>query len=638
MLKDYLKFESLGVDFENLAISVRSGIPSAVFGVTFAEKCHLATNFDSQILYIVKDGLYGARIVEELRSLSGEEVVYLPAKDDVLLFKTAFNKDNFYNRLTALYKIKRGAKYIVATLESLLQLFPKDIPCVEIEKGKEYDLESLAKKLVSIGYRRGEFAEEKGTFAIRGDIFEVFPINEEKVYRVDFFGDEAESIKRYDVFDKDNKETVTFVTAICATDALICESEASGLIERVKLSLSKFATLAVRSDARQIADELREKLESGNYSADCLQFLLPVLNNVTDNFLEYISPSAVVVFDECKMLSDGMSAVLKEHTERTLTLSRAGKAFDFTIKQLSSSNQLIERLNGLKRVAFQTLTTAINFFNPLKTYSFKCSPITRYSAKPTELFKDVNNWKFNGYRVIICCGNSQRAEKLADDMHENGVSVIRADETYLPLGTAVITTYFLPNGFIYHDAKTVVVGTGDIYIERQKEKRIRRKRGDLFEAPEVGDFAVHEVHGIGYVTGVERITTQDGSKDYVAVQYLGGDMLYVGVDQLDKLTKYVGGGEKPKLNKIGGHEFDHIKQRVKSSIAEMAIDLKKLYNARNEKKGFVFSADSPFVEEFEEAFEFEPTEDQLQSVKEIKGDMESTKVMDRLLCGDVGFG
>ena len=638
MLKDYLKFENLGVDFENLANDVRSGLPTAVFGVTFAEKCHLATNLGSQILYIVKDGLYGARIAEELRCISGEKVVYLPAKDDVLLFKTAFNKENFYNRLVALHEIKNGAKYVVTTLESLLQLFPCEIPSLLIEKGKEYDLEETAKKLVSIGYKRNEFAEEKATFAIRGDIFEVFPINSDKVYRIDFFGDEAESIRRYDIYDKDNKETVTEVSIICATDALISDEDVTVLTERINSSLSKFSTLVVRGDARQIANELKEKLESKDYTNDCLQFLLPVMDSVTDDFTRYFSADTTVVFDECKMLSDGLSAIIKEHTERTLTLSRSGKAFDFTIKQLSSSNQLIERLNSFRRVAFQTLTTAINFFNPLRTYTFKCSPITRYSAKPTELFKDVQTWKFNGYRVIICCGNSQRAEKLADDMHENGVSVIRADDTYLPLGTAVITTYFLPSGFIYHQAKTVVVGTGDIYIERQKEKRIRRKRGDLFEAPEVGDFAVHEIHGIGYVTGVERITTQDGSKDYVAVQYLGGDMLYVGVDQLDKLTKYVGGGEKPKLNKIGGHEFDRIKQRVKASISEMAIDLKKLYNARNEKKGFVFSQDCAFVEEFENSFEFEPTEDQIQSVKEIKSDMESPKVMDRLLCGDVGFG
>lgn len=637
MLRNYLTFDNLGVDFEDLASSVRSGLPSAVFGVTFAEKCHLSAMLGTPIIYIVKDTLYGARVVEQIKCISGREVVLLPPKDDVLLFKTAFNKDRLYQRLSALYKIKQGVDVVVTTLESLTQLFPKAIPYITIEKGKEYDLEDLAKSLVLMGYRRQEFAEEKGTFAIRGDIFEVAPINEEKIYRTDFFGDEAEIIKRYSLEDKDNKETVNSFTAIVATDALILPQDVEILKERIKQSLFKFSTLAVRSDARKIAEELNQKLDSGDLTADCLQFLMPILPTVTDDFSPYIPSGATVVYDECKMLADGLSAVIKEHTERTLTLSRAGKAFDFTIKQLSDSNAVISRLNAQRRVAFQNITTAINFFNPLKTFSFKCSPITRYSAKPTEIFKDVATWKYNGYRVLICCGNTQRAENLAEQMYEHGVTVIRADDTHLPSGTAAITTYFLPRGFIYHQAKLVVIGTGDVYIEKEKEKRIKRKRGDLFQAPEIGDYAVHETHGIGHVVGVERITTQEGSKDYVAVRYLGGDTLYVGVDQMDKLTKYVG-GDTPKLNKIGGHEFERIKQRVRESISEMTIDLKKLYNARSQKKGFIFSEDSSLSEEFEKAFEFEPTEDQIQSIKEIKADMESPKVMDRLLCGDVGFG
>lgn len=524
MLRHYLTFDNLGVDFENLANDVRSGLPSAVFGVTFAEKCHLASMLGTPIIYIVKDMLYGGRVAEQIRCISGKEVVLLPPKDDVLLFKTAFHKERLYQRLTALYKIKNGAQIVVTTLESLTQLFPKAIPYLTIKKGEEYDLNDVAKSLVLMGYKRQEFADEKGTFALRGDILEVFPVNEEKVYRVDFFGDEAESVKRYFAENRDEKENVTEFTTIVATDALILPQDVEGIKERIKQSLFKFSTLAVRSDARKIVEEINEKLDSGNLTADCLQFLMPILPTVTDSFSHYIPNGATVVYDECKLLADGISAVIKEHTERTLTLARAGKAFDFTIKQLSDVNTVFSRLNECRRVAFQNITTAISFFNPLKTYSFKCSPVTRYSAKPTELFKDVATWKYNGYRVLICCGNTQRAENLAEQMYEHGVTVIRADDTHLPSGTAVVTTYFLPSGFIYHQAKLVVVGTGDVYIEKEKEKRLKRKRGDLFQAPEIGDYAVHEVHGIGHVIGVERITTQEGSKDYVAVRYLGGPM------------------------------------------------------------------------------------------------------------------
>ena len=636
MLKDYLKAENSGEEVSSVVKAVRGGIPSAVFGVTFSEKCHIASATDSPVLYIVKDSLYAAKVVEELQSLTGDEVVFLPAKDDVLLFKTAFDKSRFYSRLSAIYKIQSGAKYVVATFESLLQLFPKKLPSITVKRGQTLDPYELVGTLTRLGYKREEFAEDKASFALRGDIFEVFPVNGDNIYRVDFFGDEVETVTEYEKGNKEEKTLVEGFTAIAATDAIIDDGDKQSIKDRLRESVLKFKTLAVKDDARKIVSEISDKIDDGG-TYDEFQFILPVLPSVTDDILSYLSPETVVVFDECKMLSDGLSALVKEHTERVLTLSRSGKALDFTILQLSDSNKLIGRLNGFRRVALQNITTAVSFFNPLKTFNVKCSPLARYSAKPDELFRDVSNWKFSGYKIIICCGNTARAEKMADELASHGISCVRSDNPELRFGIAAVTSYFLPSGFIYHSAKLVVIGTGDIYLDSTKEKRIKRKRGDLFQAPEVGDFAVHEVHGVGYVTGVQRITTQDGSKDYVAVQYLGGDMLYVGVDQMDRLTKYVG-GDKPTLNKIGGKEFDRIKQRVRASIAEMTINLKQLYKARKDKKGFVFSPDNELTEEFDEQFEFEPTEDQLQSIAEIKADMESDKVMDRLLCGDVGFG
>lgn len=636
MLKNYLTAEQSGEEILSIVDAVRGGIPSAVFGVTLAEKCHIASATGLPSLYIVKDGVYASKIVEELKGLTGEEVVYLPPKDDVLLFKTAFEKSRFYERLSAIYKIQHGAKYVVATFESLLQLFPKKIPTVEIKRGQTLDPYSLISVLTKMGYRREEFAEEKATFALRGDIFEIYPVNGDNIYRVDFFGDEVETVTEYEKGDKEEKTIVSGFTAIAATDAIIDENDRQTVKDRLRESVLKFKTLAVKDDARRIAAEISEKIDDGACD-DSFQFILPILPSVTSDILSYMSPETVIVYDECKMLSDSLSALIKEHTERVLTLSRAGRAMDFTILQLSDSNRLIERLNGFRRMALQNITTAVNFFNPLKTFNVKCSPVARYSAKPDDLFRDISNWKFSGYKIILCCGSAARADKMADEILAHGSPCVRSDAPELRFGIAAVTGYFLPSGFIYHSAKLVVIGTGDMYLDTGKEKRIKRKRGDLFQAPEVGDFAVHEVHGVGYVTGVQRITTQDGSKDYVAVQYLGGDMLYVGVDQMDRLTKYVG-GDKPTLNRIGGKEFDRIKQRVRASIAEMTINLKQLYKARKDKKGFVFSKDNELTREFDDMFEFEPTDDQLQSVAEIKADMESDKVMDRLLCGDVGFG
>lgn len=637
MLKDYLTPENLGGEFAEIGQNIRGGIPSAVFGVNFAEKCLIASSVGLPVLYIVKDGLYGAKIAEELTALSGERTVYLPAKDDVLLYKSAFDRTSLFARLNALYEIKNGARFVVTTFQSLLQLFPRDIPTIKIRKNEVYDIGGIVNKLVKFGYRREEFADDRATFALRGDILEINPVNGEYSYRVDFFGDEVESVFRFYGEDRENKTAVTEFEIIAATDVIVGDDEVEDIKQTLRQSLSKFGTLSVRDDARKIVNDLEEKLDGGVPCGE-LQFVMPILKSVTDDFTTYMPTDTLVVYDESKMLVDGITATLKDHSERLLTLGRAGKIFDFSARQLSDCRKLIKRLNSFREVAFQNITTTINFFNPLKTYSLRCSPVARYTADFEAIYDDVKNWKFGGYKVIICCGNDKRADSLSDELYARGCMCVRGDNAEARNGVAVVTSYFLPSGLIYHSAKLVLIGTGDLYIATKENKRIKRKRGDLFQAPEVGDYAVHEVHGIGYVKGVKRITTQEGSKDYVAVEYLGGDTLYVGVDQMDKLTKYMGGGEKPRLNRIGGKEFERIKERVKASISEMTIDLKKLYKARKEKKGFAFSADDAFSEEFDEAFEFEPTEDQLQSVAEIKADMESEKVMDRLLCGDVGFG
>lgn len=637
MLKDYLTPENLGGELAEIGRNIRGGIPSAVFGVNFAEKCLIASSVGLPVLYIVKDGLYGAKIAEELTALSGERTVYLPAKDDVLLYKSAFDRTSLFARLNALYEIKNGARFVVTTFQSLLQLFPRDIPTIKIRKNEVYDIGGIVNRLVKFGYRREEFADDRATFALRGDILEINPVNGEYSYRVDFFGDEVESVFRFYGEDRENKTAVTEFEIIAATDVIVGDDEVEDIKQTLRQSLSKFGTLSVRDDARKIVNDLEEKLDGGVPCGE-LQFVMPILKSVTDDFTTYMPTDTLVVYDESKMLVDGITATLKDHSERLLTLGRAGKIFDFSARQLSDCRKLIKRLNLFREVAFQNITTTINFFNPLKTYSLRCSPVARYTADFEAIYDDVKNWKFGGYKVIICCGNDKRADSLSDELYARGCMCVRGDNAEARNGVAVVTSYFLPSGLIYHSAKLVLIGTGDLYIATKENKRIKRKRGDLFQAPEVGDYAVHEVHGIGYVKGVKRITTQEGSKDYVAVEYLGGDTLYVGVDQMDKLTKYMGGGEKPRLNRIGGKEFERIKERVKASISEMTIDLKKLYKARKEKKGFAFSADDAFSEEFDEAFEFEPTEDQIQSVAEIKADMESEKVMDRLLCGDVGFG
>lgn len=636
MLNKYLQAENLGENFVSLYENVRNGIPAAVFGVQSAEKYHLAAMLDLPVLYIARDGLVAKNAARELRALSGKKVVYLPAKDDVLLYNKSFNKENYYERISALYRISRGADIVTCTFESLLQLMPDKIESVELKKGEEYDLSALGEKLVKMGYTRVDEADGKGRFSVRGDIVHIFPINYDAPVRIDFFGDEIEKMVYFDPSGAVAGETAKIVV-LPTVDFTIDQSEKAIIKNKLNEAVRAFGTQIYASRARDIARELNEILDN-NTCDPALSFVLPLLSCMKGDIRTFMGEDTVVVYDECKLLNDSLSGVLKEFADRRIALNANGESFNFSAGQYKTPEKLFKELDFRRKLALQSLTSQVTFFNPLKTFRFNCTPVPRYALKPDDFFEDIKNWKITGYRVIVCCGSSERASRLHGYLEDKKIFSDYGNNFPADFSGVKITDFYLGNGFVYHDAKLAVIGTNDLYSRKEREKKIKRKSGDVYYAPEVGDYCVHERHGIGIVRGIERITTTDTTKDYVAIEYRGGDMLYVGVDRMDCLTKYMGGEEKPSLSKLGGAEFEKIKERVKASIAKLTVNLKQLYRNRKEAKGFAFRPDDGLMREFEDDFPFEETEDQLTSIEEIKKDMESTRVMDRLLCGDVGYG
>ncbi len=636
-LSEYIKLNTLGGDFADLYFNVREGVPSSAFGVQFSQKCHIASFLDSPTLYITSTAVGGRQTAEEMAELSGKKVVFLGSKDDVLLYKKSFNKDSLYSRLTALYEITQGADIVVSTFEGLLQLFPSKILSLKVEENKEYRLSDLSAMLVRMGYRREQDVSDKGSFSIRGDILDVYPINCEEPFRVDFFGDDVECIHTFDLANGRKKEKVKDFTLVMATDIIIDDGERKALCSEIEKSYRKAVKNVVFTKSRTIYSDLIAAIEGGGVS-DCLQFIMPLIKNVTSNIFNFLPDDTIVVFDECKLLKENLEMLNKEHFDRVAHFTRCGEAYDFTVRQFADGETLLKQLNAKRRLALQSLTTTISFFNPLKTYKFNCTPVPRYSMRVGDAVTDISNWKRGGYTVIACCASMERAQKLYSELYDKRVTAEISDTFNLPISGVKLTSFILSSGFIYHDAKLVVIGSGDMYLKSSSEKKLRRRRNEMFNAPDVGDYCVHEQHGVGIVRGTKKIETTSGVKDYISVEYAGGDVLYVSVEQMDKLTKYLAGEKKPTLNRIGGRDFERVKERVRESISKMAINLKELYRERAERRGFRFSPDDDLVNLFENSFEFDETEDQLSSIAEIKKDMESDKVMDRLLCGDVGFG
>ncbi len=629
MKAGFFNLSQIGEEYALYEEELRRGTPTAVFGVSDSLKYLLAGLTPFPVVYVTADGVSAKKAAENIAALSGKRTATVAAKDEVLLYRKALSKDALFRRLDGIHALQTGCEVVTAEIDALIQLFPKRLPTVTLREGEDYDFLSLPSKLTEMGYIRTFEVESRGTFALRGDILDIYPVSGNPV-RVDFFGDTVEKIKPYDIVTGDRLSNVTEITLLAATDVVVGEEDLQNIRTSLQKGVKKFTTSESYTRANAIADEI---LSSETPDS---AFLLPLLQNSTD-FFSVLPKNTVVIFDESKSVWDKFNALYKEHEERFHRLQAGGEAFDFSLGQYVPKELFLEKLLAVRRVAMQTFTGNPFFFQPLKIYNFSATPTTKYLNGFPTLLTDVVNWTRGGYRVLLYCGDDARAIKMGQQLADAYISTVKLPDTMSEFKGVCVLNQRLDKGMVLHGAKLAIIGTGDLYTKVQDTRRIRRKRGDMFSAPEVGDFVVHEKHGVGRAVGMKKIETTDGTKEYLAISYKDGDMLYVPAECMDVLSKYVG-DENPPLSKIGGADFERVKARVKASLKKLAFDLKKLYAERTERRGYAFPENAVFMQEFEDAFTYELTPDQASSVQEIKEDMCSEKVMDRLLCGDVGFG
>ena len=629
MLNRILQLKNKDNSVKEFVDSVRQGIPSAVFGVSDPFKNYLVSVLEEKVLYIVKDSVTARMAMEGISELSNKKVVFIPAKDEILLHRRAFSKDNAYQRIRAFSEIL-SADVIIATPEALMQICPKQISRLTLTKNEDYIQGDLLKTLVLFGYQRQDTVTSHGTFALKGDILDVYPINSENPLRVDFFGDTIVGIKNYDIDTRENLGFSESVEILQATEFTFNNDDFNKFKSVLREEIKK-ADKNQSKRLNEIFDDLTVAME--NDDADGLSILSP-LSNDCGNVFEYLGKDTVIIIDESKRVNEIAILNQTEFTERQASLFSGGEVFSFSKNTFCSVEQLTAKIKEYKNVALQTLSTAIPFFNPLKIINPQAGGVADYQLDFKEVFTDISNWQKNGYSVTVCAIDIKKAENFCFELSNQGIaSAINGNE----LKGVNIITQKLGRGFIFHEEKAVVIGSGNLFVKPVSARKIKAKN-KFFTAPEVGDYCVHEVHGVGRVLGNKKISTTEGTKDYVAVEYFGGDILYVPVEQMDILTRYLGGDGKPKLSKIGGKDFEHIKKRVRESIKKMSFDLKKLYQERDELKGYKFSDDDELQRVFENSFPFEDTPDQTLALEDIKSDMTSGKVMDRLICGDVGFG
>ncbi len=631
MLKDLLKFNKTENSVSEFINAVEEGLPSAVFGVSESFKAYLVSNLNGKVLLVTKDGLSAELLVELIKEFSGKTVVYIPAKDETLMTSRAFSKDRQYARVLALEKLA-DAQVIVATPDSLMQTCPKQVKALTLVKGQDYNPKQLIKELVSMGYSRVESVESMGAFSLRGDILDVFPVGENCPYRIDFFGDSIDDIKKFDVESRKSIAHLERVKIVQAVEFVFDDVDKKKLLDLMGKEVER-ADREQRVRLKQLYNDALIAIETDNHSA---LSNFSAISDKSGSLFDLLGEDVAVIIDEAKRVYEIAELIEREFVERLKSLVKAGEVFAFQSLNQTSLEDLTEQLKKHRISAMQTLSTLVPFFNPLKIINPNVSGVADYQLDFKEVYSDVDNWLRSGYDVIVCTATLKRAEDFSIELSSRGIA--SSIDVSANVKGVCISTDKLTKGFVFHERKLALLGSGNLYAKPTAAARVKNKKQAFFSAPETGDYCVHEVYGVGRVLGNKKISSTEGTKDYIAVEYADGDILYISVEQMDILTRYLGGEKKPRLSKLGGKDFERIKNSVKESIKKMSFDLKRLYRERDEMKGFKFQVDDELQKVFESSFPFEDTPDQVIANQEIEADMTSGKVMDRLVCGDVGFG
>ena len=630
----------LSVEFERIVEVLRIGGKVSVFGMDASHKAHLAEGLGTSVLFVCADLVEQSRIFENIQNLlrikglECDSVQILREREDVLSRQVHVSKEQTYLRIETLDKLLRGeVKYLLATPEALMNYLPnKDMFAKYTLTIKKSDTLSynLATKLVQAGYRRCDTVDSKGAFLSRGDVVDVYPIGSPAPVRIELWGDSVDSIKYYDPNTMDMLSSVDEIRILPAVDVLYDMD--NGVVENKIKSLG-YKYLCPDSVSRRKAIESDILLDlSDGVSASRYSWIVPFVREGMSTIYDYIPLDTTVVYDECKALVDKLNTLYSEHVKRVSTLSESGDLTKEHICAILPIDEVFKKSGSL--LAYQQITTANNIFSPDYVESFKTTALSRYFSDSRTLIDDLTKWRQNGYTITLAVPAQEDAISLSRELNKD-IFTHLATLDDIPIDAVSVVSATIKDSLVFHKSKLVVIGNAN--LSRRKTSAHTRRKRDNFVMPSSGEYVVHDVHGIGLFRGIKRIRT-DVEKEYAEIEYRDGDLLYVSVEQMDLVERYSGSDAQPILSKIGGKEFGRIKEKVKQSVKSLAINLVELYSERESKKGYRYSEDSPYQIEFENAFGYEETQDQLVAVEEIKEDMQSGRIMDRLLCGDVGYG
>lgn len=638
-------FENLNDDFKNLLKQVEQNNSCSIFGVQNSMRPAIVSGFGKKLLYVAADMTIAKNVAEQFEMM-GKSVAMFESVHDTYLYKHAQMTEQYASRTKTLFRILSGDfDVVVAEISSFFSFLPSvsdfKSHILKLSKGESIVPEKLEELLVQAGYKKEELISEHGQFSRRGEVLDIFPVNLSEPYRIDFFDTEIETIKVFDIQTQRGTREVKQIKVCPYSDLFLTNEEIEGLVcelEKSKLKASNDITLQTVFNSE--IDEMISRLNLGDrsYGMNSLASFLDDFRSSIFDYFHAANEQVVVVLDECKQIYDSMSGFFKEEQARVKELQKSGTLLAGSRPCFFDEKSVMQNFQKECAVAFLKITNSNKFFESKAVFNFKTSAISRYTHNLKELSADVRAYHLKGFSTYIFAGDEEQAKQIQNILNAHDLSFAISEKISISEKKSTILTKSYMSGFILPDDKILVVGTYDIFPKKRKVNKLKVSRENVFSVPKVGDYVVHHFHGIGVCEGVTQLSGTLGTQDYVVIRYDGGDKLYVPTSHMDMLDRYSGADAPKRLSKIGGQDFSAVKNKVRESIKKLAFNLVELYAKREKIKGHAFSEDTDLQREFENSFPYTETEDQLTSTEEIKKDMESQKVMDRLLCGDVGFG
>ncbi len=646
---NYLKTDSSPLLLSNILESQKAHIVYSIF-----------ENFNNCSLIICENELKAKNFYDDLKFFFKDKVFYYPSKDVVFYSANVKSKDIIKYRFDVIKNILSNDKIvIVLSVEALFdrlvkkEIFEKFI--LNFKIGDILDIENLTEKLVFMGYEKASFVEGVGQFSIRGGIIDIFSPILENAFRIELWDNEIDSIRLLDSFSGRSIENINDVTIYPMRELVYEEDDIQIAIKNILSEFEEAKKTFIKNNKNDELEnlttyikEIIEKLKVQKTFSG-VDKLIQFFYNENNTLLDYLDKNTILYFDEPNRIREKSNIVKNEFLDSLKGRILKGEILPTQNKMIFEYDEILTFAKDFKKVLLVNIPQTIKDFSPSKNIEFDVKSSTIEKNNIQSLYNEIKNYKDLDYTIAFLAGSTTRCERLAKEFNENDINAIFLTDEKLNNDYKIhkkivyIIRGSLNKGFEYPKDKFIVFTDKELFGEEKKKKKsTKKKKGtkiQSFTDLKIGDYVVHDNHGIAVFRGIEKMVTDGVSKDYLKLGYEDDGVLYVSVNQLDMVQKYVSGGSSaPKINKLGGKQWGLAKAKAKKAIEILAKDLVELYAKRQQAKGFVYSNDNIWQTEFEDSFPFEETDDQINAIQDVKEDMESTKVMDRLICGDVGFG